>query len=454
MSKNILIIGGGITALSVLHYLKKKYAERRDIDFLLFEKNDYAGGSICTFDCGGCLVEGGPNGFRDSKISTLQLARELGLEGELIRASPQAKIRYLAVADKLYPLPTNPKNFLTFPLLSVANKLRAAAEPFVAKGQNPDESVYDFAKRRLGHKIAETFIDPMVTGIYAGDPKALNLRVAFPRLYEWEQVYGSLFKAIVAQIKEKAKPMGGDLWSFKSGMQALTNRLFEKYQEHIHLSEDVQTISRTPNGFKVTTKKTSCEANEVFLCTPAYTASSLTQNLNPFLSQYLRQINYAPISVVGLIYRHADVKTCPPGFGYLIASSQNKKVLGALFTNQIFPEHGKNDAWGVRVMIGGIRFPDILSHTDEELIALAKDELRATLQITAQPIAAHIRNWPRAIPQYDNTLAALREKIKKEAQKIPHFYLASNYLEGVSVNDCTQEGKRAAQKSSLEAIAG
>lgn len=451
MAKTILIIGGGITGLSALHSLKKKYNGYPGISVKLLEKNDYAGGNLVSFDCGGCLLEGGPNGFLDSKSSTLDLAKDVGLENELIRANPQSKIRYLCVGSKLYPLPSNPKDFLMFPLLSVANKLRAAAELGIPRGLNPLESVYDFGKRRLGAQMANTLLDPLVSGIYAGDAKKLNLRLAFPRLYELEQTYGSLVKAMVRSRGRERR--GTELWSFKSGMQSLPNRLFEKYRENIHLSQEVKEIKQTTHGFEVKTTTALHEGQEVFLCAPAHISGELVKTLKPDLAQCLQQINYAPIAVVGLTYQRADLPNFPSGFGYLIPSSENKKVLGVLFTNQIFLKHGRIDLVGLRVMIGGMRFPNILKLSETELIGLAQAELQATLKITTQPIAQRVCRWPHAIPQYDNTLALVKEKIKLTSAAIPGFHLIGNYLDGVSVTDCTAEGGQAAQKSALAVAA-
>ena len=46
-------------------------------------------------------------------------------------------------------------------------------------------------------------VDAMVTGIYGGDPKALSLKSAFPRMFELEDRYGGLFRAQLAIAREK-----------------------------------------------------------------------------------------------------------------------------------------------------------------------------------------------------------------------------------------------------------
>src|SRR3990167_4218273 len=112
MIKQILIVGGGISGLTVLHGLKKKYAHRGDIQITLLEKNDYLGGTIRTLRHGPFIFEAGPNGFLSSKPSTLEFIRELGLEGSLLSADKEAKERFISLGGILYKIPTDPVSFL------------------------------------------------------------------------------------------------------------------------------------------------------------------------------------------------------------------------------------------------------------------------------------------------------------------------------------------------------
>src|SRR5205823_2025382 len=141
-------------------------------------------------------VEIGPNGFLDSRPSTLGLCRDVGLDGELVAASEAAgKNRYLLLDGRLQPLPNSLASFLASDLLSVRGKLGLLAERFRRPRRNGrDESVATFARRRAGKEVAAVFADALVTGIFAGDPDRLSIRATFPRLVELEEKYGSVFK--------------------------------------------------------------------------------------------------------------------------------------------------------------------------------------------------------------------------------------------------------------------
>src|SRR3989338_7221927 len=153
-NKSIIIIGGGISGLSVLHFIKKKYAKQTGVSIQLLEKNSQPGGTIKTIVHSQGLFECGPNGFLDSKETTLQLIREIGLESSLTASNPQAKKRFLLIKNQLHEIPTGLAGLLKFKPLPFFDKLRLPLEIFVSRGDNPDESVYDFGVRRFGENFA------------------------------------------------------------------------------------------------------------------------------------------------------------------------------------------------------------------------------------------------------------------------------------------------------------
>lgn len=463
MPKNIVIIGGGISGLALLHYLKQKYSRRDDVQIILLEKNDHLGGTICSLKKDGSLFETGPNGFLDSKPRTPELIKDLGLKDSLVRANEESKIRYLSVHNTLHPFPINPQSFLSFKLFTPLEKLRIFREWFVAKGNNPSESVYDFGKRRFGEKFARLFLDPMVSGIYGGDARRTVLKAVFPKIYQLEQEHGSLFKALMKTRKTreaKDNSMGspaGTLTSLRHGMAQLIEAIGKRYQEHIRPRREVVSISCSQNQYKILSRAgRPLAADDLFVCVPAYSAGPMLKNVDGKMAAELEKIFYAPLVVVGLVIPLKHFTVRPKGYGYLIPSSEGKEVLGVLFESNIFPGRCREDQMLFRVMIGGVRHPHILDKTKEQLTDLAFNEIRLRTGAGGQRVLVRedldeifFVPWKKAIPQYDLEYSAAVDIIEKELCRHPRLHLVANYLKGVSLNDCIENAYQAARGSNL-----
>jgi oxygen-dependent protoporphyrinogen oxidase len=452
-------VGGGISGLVLLHSLNQKFASQRGVRVLLLERQTVPGGTIQTDVRDGCIFEQGPNGFLAAQPDVFQLARDLGLEGELLAASSAAKTRFICVNNQLHAIPMNPLDFLTWPLLSATDKFRLLKEPWISRGTDPGETVAAFVKRRLGERCASIFADVFVSGIFAGDADRLHLQSAFPRAAQWERTYGSLFKALWKSRRRGKQPAagspsreapldgkGGRIWSFRQGMGQLIAALYRKYADQIHLGEEVGDIQRSGNGFVVQTQQLKYFADQLCLCTPAYQTAVLCQGLHPGLAQDLKRIPYAPVAVAGLVYPRTAFARLPQGFGYLIPSSEEKQILGVLFCSNIYPNRAPQDQMLFRIMIGGIRHPQILTQSRDQLLALAQQEIEGVAGAHGQPSRRFLTVWSQAIPQYHQDYPHIRENIRGVLKNISGLHLLANYLDGISMNDCTANARRYAEQ--------
>ncbi len=451
---NIIIVGGGISGLATLHFLKQKFAHRSDVSILLLEKNSHAGGTIQSIRQNGYLFETGPNGFLNNKPRTIEFFESLGLKDDLMEASPEAKSRYIALKNKLYPIPTDPKAFLSTPLLNPFEKARVLKEVFIPKGSNPQESIFEFGQRRLGKRFAEIFLDAMVAGIYGGDARAINLKAAFPRIYNLEQEYGSLFKAMFALKKEKkaSKNLGmpsGLLTSFRNGMGQGIEALTQRYKEHILFNQEVRSITFKQNQWTVEASGQSFVADELFLCCPSHSAAAMLQNSQPKIAQLLQKIYYAPIAVVGLGFSLTDFKERPKGFGFLIPSLEKKEILGVLFDSNIFSGRAPEDKILFRIMLGGARSPNILERSQEELIQIAFKEIQNYFGVKNPPQETFFKAWPKAIPQYNLSCVSLQEELERQLSALPSAHIIANYWKGISLNDCIENAFQIVQQCNL-----
>src|SRR5437868_2541514 len=124
----VVIIGAGISGLSLAYRLQQALP---DADITVLEHSSRPGGTIWTEERDGFRIEIGPNGFLDTKPSTVQLCEDLGLGGRLVAASEEsARNRYLFLDGRLEPLPNSLGSFLRSPLLSWRGKCSLLLERF------------------------------------------------------------------------------------------------------------------------------------------------------------------------------------------------------------------------------------------------------------------------------------------------------------------------------------
>jgi len=439
MKENIVIVGGGISGLSLLHYLKQKVSMSRDIDIQLYERNAVLGGAIQTTKRNDCLFELGPQGFLNNSPGTLELIQQLNLDHELIESKPDAKRRYIQKNNDLFLFPMNPKEFLLNPVLNPLDKIRIFNEQFVPKGTDPLETAYAFAQRRFGEKAARYFMDPFVKGLCGGDASKIILKELFPRIYEIEQQHGSLMKGMM-QRKKAGKDLmpKTKLLSFRSGVSTLIHALSEKYKDAIHVNQKITSITYELSQYVLHTKDNHFTADKLVVATPAYHAAELLRIPFRELSEHLDDIQYSPIAVIGLVYNREDCPHVPPGYGYLVPSCENKNILGVLFESNIFDGRSANDQMLLRLMIGGTHHPDIVDKTELQLIDMALHEVETCLKIKGKIKDMFFTFWRKAIPQYDLKYLQTIERMENELKQCPNLYLSANYLNGISMNDCIE----------------
>lgn len=447
--KKISIVGGGISGLTVAYTL---LANKEDLEITIFESENRAGGKIWSDKTDGFLCEKGPNGFLDNKPRTLELCKSLGIDP--VRSNENSKKRFIFLNNSLNALPETPLSFIKSKTLSLGGKLRLLYELIAPKGPE-DETVAEFIKRRLGSEALEKLIDPMCSGVYAGDPYKMSMKNCFPRIKELEQEYGSLIKAMIkitkqrkAEVaqqenKENAKVSvapGGTLTSFYNGAQTITDALVDRLGGRLKVGVSVKRISENKGTYQVETSDGSCNADIVIIATPAYAASDMLQDLDKKLSNTLTHIPYPHVAVVCFGYKKEHVTHPLNGFGFLVPHIENRKILGTLWDSSIFPNRASEGHVLLRTMIGGAKAGEIASLDNDEIVRTVFDELKPILGLKSDPEMVRIYRWDKAIPQYILGHSKILETIDEKLKKYPGLYLAGNAYRGIGINDCVENG--------------
>jgi len=463
--KKVIIVGGGISGLATAWLLREKARESGvDLDLTLLEKEERAGGKIRSIKEQGYLCEWGPNGFLDSKPQTLDLCEAIGVKANLHRSNDNARKRFIYSAGELHRLPEGAASFLKSRLISWPGKLRLALEPTPLISRSPagaDESLADFARRRLGQEALDKLIAPMVSGIFAGDPEIMSLVSCFPRIAELEREYGGLIKAMIMLAKKKkqeraagktvssAAGPGGVLTSFREGIQHLTDTLVASMGEIVKPGKEVAQVYR---GASAAWRIGCCDGSEydadvVIIASPAYAVADMLFACDEILSAVLRQIPYASMTVVCTGFDRERVPHPLDGFGYLIPRKEGCSILGTLWDSSMFENRAPQGKVLLRSMVGGACFPEFIKLGDDEVVAKVRHDLKDIMGIVDEPSFVRVFRHSQAIPQYTVGHAKRLKALEEQLAGYPGLILTGNSYRGIGLNDCVAAAQRAADEA-------
>ncbi len=446
------IIGGGISGVSLAVKLSVLKSQGKDIDITLLESADRLGGTIDSVHKEGYVIESGTNGFLDSKPYTLEVFEEAGLSNKLVKSNDKARIRYIQRHNQLQRLPEGAGAFLASKLLSAGGKLRLAGEIFVPqKKDNSDETLADFATRRLGREALDYLIGPMVSGIFAGDPEKMSLQSCFPVIYDLEKTYGGLVKGMIKKPKKKSGPAGpgGVLTTYEGGMGEAVKELAKSAENKgvkIHLASPVTNVIKKDGKYIVSSGSKEYEFDKIAVCAPAYAGAEFLKELDSELADTLRSIPYAPMFVAGLGFENDDIENSLNGFGYLIPKKENMRILGALFTSSMFPGQAPDGKKFLRIMAGGDTNHKLMEKSAEELLKICIEDVTNVLGVKKAPYMVQYFKVMKAIPQYHTGHREKVAKIESVTEKLGGIYIGGNVLYGIGLNDCTKTSKIIAEK--------
>jgi protoporphyrinogen/coproporphyrinogen III oxidase len=451
--QRVVIIGGGISGLSAAHDLTRSGA-----DCIVLEKQPRLGGVIETRTWENCMLECGPDSFISTKPEALQLIKELGLENEVIGSNDHQRVTYILKKGRLIPLPegvamivpTRAMPMLKSPLLGWGTKFRMALEMFRQPGKSKDRSVADFVVDHFGQETLDYLAEPLLSGVYGGDPRELSVASVLPRFLQMEAQYGSLARAA---LQSKRQPSSGAsvFQTLKGGLGKLVDVLAKGLTIQNQTAEMIERIS---GGFRVRAAGDWLEADQVILACPAWAASPLAAQLSPELSRLLGGIVYSSSLTLSLIYKSSEFDGMRAGFGFLIPKRERRRLAAGTFVGTKWPYRAPEDRIVLRCFFGGINDEDVLGETDESLLAIARDELRRILGLTAAPIFHSIARWPRSMAQYPVGHIDRVQEIRERVAGIPGLHVAGNAYEGIGIPDCIRLGRRAAREVLATTIPG
>ena len=449
MKRGVVIVGGGISGLSAAYYLAKA-----GIPSTIVERRSRLGGVIQTERIDNCVIEAGPDSFLAAKPWAMDLIRELGLAGDVIGSNDHLRVTYVVKGGRLRPLPDGlmmmvPTRILPLaasPLLSWPTKFRMGLEWFRRPAAAPpeDRSVAEFIEDHYGKEAVEYLAEPLLAGVYGGDPERLSVASVLTRFVELERKYGSLTKGVLAARRNARREQGtAELFrTLKNGLGQLVEAIVAATRNHLNVVRG--NAEAVEPGRRVRVDGQWLEAGDVVLANPAYEAGVVVEEVAPELSRLLRQVEYSSSMTVALGYGRQELGHPLNGFGFLVPKKERRKLVACTWVGTKFSHRVPEDRAVLRCFLGGTD-DSALADDDETVTEAARRELAELMGVTAAPRFVHIARWPRSMAQYTVGHQARIDRINDLLARMPGLYLAGNAYTGIGIPDCVRMGKAAAE---------
>jgi oxygen-dependent protoporphyrinogen oxidase len=441
MKVETIIIGAGISGLSTAHFLSKK-----SNDFLLIESEKNVGGIISTEKKSGFLCENGPNTVLLNNDAIEELIKDCGLFEDIIFPNEKAKKnRFVFHQSKIQALPSSPLQIFTTPLLSFWDKIKFLLEPSKPT-KKENVSVKEFFDYRFSANFTNQFIEPFLTGIYAGNIEKMSMKHALKKVWNLEQENGSLLKGL---MKNKGSKKQTPIFNFKNGLSQLTEKIKHNLEDKILINHSVNSIKKTKEGYQLIINEKEFSCKNIISTIPAFSLAKLIGDKN--LIEELNKVRYAPAEVFHFGFKKKEIKKHINGFGLLTKASDKKSFLGVLFNSEIFQHVSSADSKLFTVIVGGERQAHLCDLAKDQLQKLIESELKELIQTQANPYFSNHYSYKKGIPQYLMNHQKLLDSIQKFEQENKNFLISGNYIKGVSVSDCIQNAKRLVNNTNLAA---
>jgi len=430
---DLIIVGGGISALSLAHFVNKF---QPGLNILLLEKTSRLGGAIRSSSEDGYLFEWGPHGFLDNVPESMELLNDLNFGDEILRASLKQFKRYMCMHGKLHELPQSPLKIIKSPVMPFSGKLRVLGE-LIKRPIVSEQTIADWAAHRFGKSMLP-IADIAVTGTYAGDIEKLSIDAVMPGLRKLELEAGSLFRGLMKNRKKSPHKKLPTMISFRGGMEELVKKLSKN--ANIQYETQVDHLEKGDTGWKISTSKGTYQCKQVALAMHINDSLKLLNELHPAPRQ---SVPVAHITNIGMGF--GPEAKIPFGFGFLAPKTEKRFALGSLFPTHMFKNRAPKGVMTMEVLVGGTRNPEYLELKEDELKARALKDMRELLELPKNPVHTNVITSSTGLPQLEighHKLQAYRDEM---IQKYPGVFIHGCGWDGIGVNEMVRDARQTAE---------
>lgn len=451
--RRVAVVGGGITGLAAGHALATSQAAP---EVVVLEAADRLGGKLLSAEVGGSRVELGAEAFLARERGAIELCRRLGLGDELVGQAArgvgvwwEGSLRSLPEGVVL-GIPTRLRSVATSGLITPWGALRAAADLVLPRdGDLVDRSLGEVVRRRLGSQVAERLVEPLLSGVYAGDIDRLSATAAAPILADALREHRSLILGARARAARgdgrSVSGAGGPAFvTLRGGLGSLVERLAETAGVEVRTGAAVTSIDPSGAGFELGSAAGALSVDGVIVTTPAPVTADLLGPISSTAAEALLGVPYASVAVVVLVLPPGTV--VPDGSGILVPRATGRTVKAATWVSSKWQHVGGEDAVVVRASVGRAGDDELVDRPDEEIVRLVRGDLAALADIRAEPTALHVRRWRGGLPQYDVGHEDRVARVRAEVERLPGLEVAGAAYDGIGIPACITSGQQAAHR--------
>ena len=464
---HVVVVGGGIAGLSAAYELTGGASGSAGAPDVTVLEADVLGGKLRSALVGDEDVDVGPDSFLARRPEAVSLVGELGASSRLAPVGAQGA--WVLARGRLRPLPaglalgvpTRLGAFEAVRMLGMRGALRASVDLVAPRraSRSPllDRAIGPLVADKLGRRVVDVLVDPLVGGIHAGRVRDLSAAAVFPPLLAAGQQRGSLMRALRSSAGEtNRRDAGPAFMTLLGGVGALPELLCSVLTARgarCATGTAATGLHRGAPGaprWVVETPAGPLAADAVVLAAPAAATATLLAPLDADGAASLAGIDAASVAVVTVRVAAGELTLPDDGTGVLVPSGSRGPggtylTTAVSFLDRKWPHLAREDERLVRVSVGRIddrRFTDL---DDDALVARACEELDALFGGAAAPRASNVARWPDSFPQYRVNHLVRVDGIEGAVGGLGGVTVAGAAYRGVGVPACIGSGRAAAR---------
>ncbi|MBC1372347.1 protoporphyrinogen oxidase [Listeria booriae] len=451
--KKIVVIGGGITGLSSTFYLKKELEKQNlDYELILLEAGTKVGGKIDTMKRDGYIIERGPDSFLRRKPEMQDLVKDLGMEDCLVENATGenfvlAKQGVHAIPKgSIMGIPTRFRPFFKSRLLSSGGKFRVLGDLFLGRKRvaNEDMALGTFLRARVGDEMVDNILEPLMSGIYAGDLDEMSAEATGEQFLKLEDEHGSLLRGVRQIYNETTakQPTEATFLTVREGLSSVVSALEQELSTKIiKKGKRVQAIIRQPRGYEIViSKKEKLQADSIFIALPYQEIVPLFRGDSVF--EQVGEIPAASVATVAMVFPKNAVEEDIKGSGFVVSRNEDFSMAACSWIHRKWPHTVPEDKILLRAVVGRRKEESIVDLADKAIEETVLSDLNRIMKINQAPEFTTVTRWRNSIPQYTVGHERRKEAIYNEfKQSYPGIFAGGASFEGVELSECVRQAK-------------